>query len=480
MCAGPTTEGIHALVLRPLTIRSTIGVLSSARLHASRVPVSWFTWGGRGAFAVLDQACFAGSNFVASMLLARWFPPESYGAFAIAYSVLLLVGTLHTELLAAPMLVLGVSKYAERFRGYLGVLLLGHVWLMVPVSCLLGISAAVCWRFGSTALASSLAGVAVAAPFIFFLWLARTASYARFQPQWAAMGSAFYLAVLLLAMYGLHQVQSLTVLSVWVAMGVASLTVGLGVMLRHEPEWHQVTQSIFRDGALPNRRSPEITSGETGGDGTKDRMSDRLTVARDHLRYAKWSAGAGGIGWVAGNAHYFVLSSVAGLGSVAVMRVLDTALQPFFHYQAAISRLFVSAFGALTKKSELSFQSHVLRASLWWGFQALVAYIILRWFAARILLSLYGETYARHGAILAWYGLILVPEAVIGVLLSAFRALVRTELVFVYSLIFALSLLVAFIFAGRYGLEGVVSARVLLSFAFVPLMFVVARIVCGP
>jgi len=44
-------------------------------------------WTGKGGLAVVDQALFAGSNFLLSILLARWLTPAEYGAFAVADAV---------------------------------------------------------------------------------------------------------------------------------------------------------------------------------------------------------------------------------------------------------------------------------------------------------------------------------------------------------------------------------------------------------
>src|SRR5690606_25728151 len=81
---------------------------------------------GKGFWAVMDQGLFAFSNFLVNILLARWLAPESYGAFSIAFSLFLVLGTFHTALLTEPMLVFGASKYRYSFAEYLRVLLRGH------------------------------------------------------------------------------------------------------------------------------------------------------------------------------------------------------------------------------------------------------------------------------------------------------------------------------------------------------------------
>ena len=63
--------------------------------------LSWVTKGG---LAILDQALFAGANFLVNIFLARWLTPTEYGAFALAYSIFLLLGAFHTAILTEPMM----------------------------------------------------------------------------------------------------------------------------------------------------------------------------------------------------------------------------------------------------------------------------------------------------------------------------------------------------------------------------------------
>ncbi|GIX47763.1 MAG: hypothetical protein KatS3mg131_1974 [Candidatus Tectimicrobiota bacterium] len=61
-------------------------------------------WARKGGLAVLDQGLFSGANFLVNILLARWLPPEEYGAFAVALSVFYLLAGFHTAVLTEPML----------------------------------------------------------------------------------------------------------------------------------------------------------------------------------------------------------------------------------------------------------------------------------------------------------------------------------------------------------------------------------------
>jgi len=87
--------------------------------------------------AVADQGLFALTNFGVSVLLARWLPQRDYGTFAVAFSALLLMGTVHTALLTEPMLVLGPSRYRGRTASYVHRLAPLHLRLTAGMSAVL-------------------------------------------------------------------------------------------------------------------------------------------------------------------------------------------------------------------------------------------------------------------------------------------------------------------------------------------------------
>jgi len=150
------------------------------------------SWATKGSLAIADQGLFAGSNFFVNILLARWLAPADYGAFALAFSIFLLLGAFHTAILTEPMLVFGPGKYADRFHSYIAILLRGHFVLMLPGAALLAAAALVLGRLYSPSVARAFLGLALAGPFILLLWLVRRAFYVQLRPGWAAAGGALY------------------------------------------------------------------------------------------------------------------------------------------------------------------------------------------------------------------------------------------------------------------------------------------------
>src|SRR5579863_1711916 len=68
-------------------------------------------WASKSGFAVADQGFISGSNFVLSILLARWMGADQYGAYALAFSIFILLSLLYLSMVLEPMAVFGASTY---------------------------------------------------------------------------------------------------------------------------------------------------------------------------------------------------------------------------------------------------------------------------------------------------------------------------------------------------------------------------------
>src|SRR5689334_4183429 len=149
-------------------------------------------WLGKAATAITDQGLTAGSNFALGVVLARWLQPEQYGAYALAYSLYLLLCSLHQALMLEPLNVLGPSRFHDRLKPYIGrVLALQMIVGLVTMGVLAaaGIAARLT---GHPDLAGAFFGLTIADPCIFLLSLARSACYVELAPGRAASGSILY------------------------------------------------------------------------------------------------------------------------------------------------------------------------------------------------------------------------------------------------------------------------------------------------
>jgi O-antigen/teichoic acid export membrane protein len=348
----------------------------------------------KGGFAVLDQALFAGTNFLVGILLARWLDTTAYGAFALAYSIFLFTGTLHTALWTEPMLVYGSGRFKDEYKKYQKVLLDFH-WRFGFVLIVIFSSFSIIFRVINEAeLGRSFTGLAIASPLILFLWLVRRSAYVLLKPQYAAMGGGVYLALYLGISILLFRYQILNETTALVAMGVASLISG------------NLIQA--------NIKGIATRAGE--GDAVSSSAIQAL-----HWSYGRWALVAGGLSWVPINVYFIVLPFLKGLDASANLKALLNLVQPILHFNSAIASMFVPAFvraihsGTLRKKVQMSAGFIVSSALLFWLF--------LPFGGEWLTKSLYNNRYVFSSQFFILLGMVPVVVAIANTLGAVLRAL---------------------------------------------------------
>ena len=98
----------------------------NAPLARIRRCASWISWFSKSTLSVMDQGLVSGSNFLLNVMLARWLSPEQYGAYALGFSIFLLMTAVYQSLVLEPMAVLGPILFPDRLKRYLGALLRGQ------------------------------------------------------------------------------------------------------------------------------------------------------------------------------------------------------------------------------------------------------------------------------------------------------------------------------------------------------------------
>jgi O-antigen/teichoic acid export membrane protein len=413
--------------------------------------LSWFAWSeyltiarargftrlaNKGFWAVLDQGLFAVSNFVLNVLLARWLAPQDYGAFTLAFSVLLLLGTFHSALLIEPMLIFGPGRYKERLSEYLGVLVYGHWRLAVPVGSILLLGTSVILGLmGSGMLSVAFLGLALAGPLICFLWLVRRACYARLEPRLAALGGALYMVLMVAGAFALYRGGWLSTSSALAVMGLSSLVVAMWFVKRLGVSY---ASARGRDGL--------------GRD-----------ALRRHWDYGRWAVLTSALTWVPGNVYYVLLPAWGGLEAGASLKALMNLVMPMLQANAALSVILLpllvqarggAGFGRLVRLSLACFS---LGSLLYW--------LLLGLFNRPLVELLYGGQYSDHAGLLWFIGLMPLVSGIGIVLGGALRAMERPDRVFwAYMLSTVTALTAGLGLMVFWGLEGTIAG---LMFAYV-------------
>lgn len=352
-----------------------------------------------------DQGLFAVANFVLNVLLARWLTPQDYGAFTIAFAVFLLIGTVHTALLAEPMLVFGPGKYKGRLYEYLGILLYGHLGFAFLSSLLLLLASLGFALSGSSEISAVLLALVLVAPFIFLLWLMRRACYAVFKPHLAAWGGAIYMVLMMVGVYALYRLEWLSAPSALGVMGLSSTVVSLWLVLR-----------------LKVKR-PALKGDELVGE-----------AFRSHWSYGRWSVAYQALAWVPANVYFLILPVVGGLEDTASLKALLNLLMPILHANMALSILLLPSL--VQARGSVRFSSIVRSALVLFVSGSALYWLFLIFFHGTLITWLYGGRYAQDAELLWFLGLAPISAGVAAVLGMALRARERPDQVF-YSYVFS-------------------------------------------
>ncbi|MQA28765.1 MAG: methyltransferase domain-containing protein [Luteitalea sp.] len=384
-------------------------------------------WMFKGAWAVLDQGLFALSNFAINIVVARWSSPTEYGAFTIAYTIFLLLTTVHTALIADPMIVFGTGKYREKLPSYLAVLLRGHWLLALAASLTLAATGLALGLAGEWAVAYALLGLAAANPFILLLWLIRRSCYIRVDPRLAASGSVLYMAVLLAGAYLLIRLDWLTPTSAFSLMGVGS-----------------VVSAIWMRSKLSFWSAP----------GNAAELSRSVTAA--HWAFGRWGVCAGLLGGAAGHLYFVVMPARYGPESAASLKALMNLVMPAIQALIAVSVVTVPAL--VRARDTGGFGGLVRRLLILYSTGALLYWMVLGFSHEYLVRWLYGGRYSSESSLLWLLGLLPVVNAGACIFECALRARERSDAIFrAYLFSFVSTCVLGIPFALAWGTGGAIA-----------------------
>jgi len=276
-------------------------------------PAKFIRWMTKGGLAILDNGLISGSNFLLGILLARWLAPEEYGAYALAFSLFILVGFLYQALLLEPLSVFAGSSYRDNLRGYLKKALTIHWAISIPTGLVIGAGALGARFFGhSVVLPISLAGMAIATPFLCIHAMARRSFYLRLSPGPAAFGAAFYCAMVTGGIFLVYRQGWLSSFTAFLIMALAALVSAM-VML-----W-QLTSALE-----PASSEPRL--GE---------------IWRKHWEYGSWALATCVVGWIPNYVYIPLVSTFSGMAAAGELRALMNLAAPVLQTYAALSMLFL-------------------------------------------------------------------------------------------------------------------------------------------
>jgi O-antigen/teichoic acid export membrane protein len=331
-------------------------------------------WVGKGFLAVLDQGLISGSNFLITILLARWLAPEQYGAFALAFSMFLLLAGVHESLITEPLMVFGPSLYDDRRREYLGaVLLIEGVLGLVFVGALVSATFIAHHFAAGGDLARALAGLCVSTPCVFLFWVARYAFYLEQRPGRAAVGSTLYSVLLLAGTLLVFRRGVLSPFVAFVTMALAALASTVSMLIRLKP--------VLKRRSNPGLRSVWIT----------------------HWHYGRWALGTAGMRWIPGNVSYTLTGTLLGLADVGTLKALLNFFLPLGQVANSFGLVFQPYLSGVFGREGRSATKTPVRlvALLYFGGGSLY-WVLLTVFRVPFLRLLYGGKFLDSAHLVPW------------------------------------------------------------------------------
>ena len=270
-------------------------------------------WVHRGGFAVLDQGLISGSNFLVSILLARWLVPEQYGAYAVAFGIFVLLTVVYQALVLEPMSVFGGSSYRNDLRGYLGSLLWIHLTISIVIIAGVGSSAFIAKEFSrSPVLAGALAGIMIASPCVLIFSVVRRAFYLGLAASKAAVGAFVYSSLSMGGLYLLYHRGLLSPFTAFALMGVAALGTAAYNFAR-----------LFK----------KLEHG-VGAPGVRESW-------HRHWAYGRWALASSIANWIPAYVYYPLLSTFAGMAASGQLKAVMNFMLPIEQIKAALALLFL-------------------------------------------------------------------------------------------------------------------------------------------
>ena len=380
------------------------------------------------AWAVLDQVLFGASTFIVNVLLARLLPESDYGAFALGFTLLLLIGGIQQPLLSEPMLVYTSNTFAHNSFAYQQLVVRINWGFSLLVSAIFALLA----LFNqASSLFPAFVGLAIAAPFVLYSWLMRRVCYANLVPALSAKAGMLYLPLFLGGIVALELLGWLNVPLAFALMGLAALTSSLWI----EYQWRS-TQTH------PKTPDPQLSQ----------------TVAREHWQYGRWSLVSNFLYYVPVLFPYWMLGHLYGLESSASLRALENLAMPLATVLGNLSSFLVPSF---TRNSGTVLNQQVVRFALAFAAPALLLWLGLGLLHPWVLPLLYGDNYASVGNLLWIFALQPLFIGLSTVFLSTLRAAQKPHWITAIYTVSSLFMLGAgYFLIHTYGLMGAIGAMV--------------------
>lgn len=394
--------------------------------------------------AVIDQAAWSLSGLVLSIAIGRNLGPDALGAYAVAYAVLLGIGSLHNSLVLEPLVVLGPAKFEANLRDYAGNALLatlGSGLIAVPVGLAL-----LFWQPSPTVAAIG-AAISVS-PITMTAWVARRIPYLDGNQPYAAIGSAVYtLATFCGLVIVVIQDRLSPMMAFWV-IGAASLLQILAVGRLWRPSFASARCRAFW----------------------------RRTFV-EHWEYGRWVLASSAAFWVTSHGYTALIALLLGTADTGGLRSAQSLVAPAGLLFAALSLNYTPEFTrARIELGASSVKSRLVRLQITFiGFGLFLLGVAIP-FASDVLVAVYGSEFRPYAWVLVALSALTAVQGWSAASMVALRSLEYPKGIFyAYTLAAAVVVVLGYPLGIVGGFPGIVVSMALSALALSSALQLVVR-----
>jgi O-antigen/teichoic acid export membrane protein len=270
-----------------------------------------------------DQAFAVGGGFLANVVLARTQSKETYGVFALSYSVFTFLAALHNAAILEPCTVYGSGRYRHRFLQYLRFIMRINVVIGVLLTLLLLSASLFIWWLTPKLRLNALLGLGFTVGILLSGALLRRMFYLQRRPVLAAQTSATYFVIVACGLWLGTKTHILNSFSVFFIFALGWIVAG----------------ALFgRKVGLDNSAATFLDS-EPG-------------YWREHWKYSKWVFATALVLQLATQGYYWLVAGCLSVKEVGELRATYLIIAPVEQVFIALSLLVLPALATRYASNE--------------------------------------------------------------------------------------------------------------------------------
>jgi len=366
-------------------------------------------WGVKGGLSILDQGIYSGSNFVVSILLARWLSLDEFGAYAIGFTILTFISQVYVSFLLDPMSVLGTAHFSDDLKAYFAVQLRSHFVITIIAGAGL-IVVGLLWVKIQVLVRQTLFVIGATLTLLLLPWYLRRVFYILGQPLKPMWGSLVYAIVLIALTVVSHKFDFLSAPLAVLFMAIAGLCC-----------------SIYLFGVF-------------GLSELSRTISSFSALMRQNWNFGKWLVASSIFIAFASQVQIWISAGLLGLSVTGALRALQITIQPMMLTITALTALVTPAMSfEFSNGNFKNVHRKALLLSISLLILALIFEIFLLIFRIQLEMLVYDGKFIAYVSLIPVWGIVPVILAYSSGLQASFQAAHKPQALLIAAVLWAIA-----------------------------------------